>query len=200
MKDNVIVLKILRPLIKFASKFILRAEFNGLENIPDDGGVILAGTHTHIFDCLLLISASKRLPHFIVKKELYNKKIGAWFFGNAGTIPVDRSKKNPDAMKYAKKELNSGKVIAIFPEGTINKTEDNIMPFKYGAVKLSVDTNSPIVPFVIFGKYKFFKKSVSITFLKPLKISNDVDKYNKMLMNIINDEIVRRKNGKEEKR
>ena len=200
MKDNVIVLKILRPLIKFASKFILRAEFNGLENIPDDGGVILAGTHTHIFDCLLLISASKRIPHFIVKKELYNKKIGSWFFGNAGTIPVDRSKKNPDAMKYAKKVLNSDKVIAIFPEGTINKTKDNIMPFKYGAVKLSVDTNSPIVPFVIFGKYKFFKKSVSITFLKPLKISNDVDKYNKMLMNIINDEIVRRKNGKEEKR
>ena len=200
MKDNVIVLKILRPLIKFASKFILRAEFNGLENIPDVGGVILAGTHTHIFDCLLLISASKRIPHFIVKKELYNKKIGSWFFGNAGTIPVDRSKKNPDAMKYAKKVLNSDKVIAIFPEGTINKTEDNIMPFKYGAVKLSVDTNSPIVPFVIFGKYKFFKKSVSITFLKPLKISNDVDKYNKMLMNIINDEIVRRKNGKEEKR
>ena len=122
MKDNVIVLKILRPLIKIVSRFILRAKFNGLENIPDDGGVILAGTHTHIFDCLLLISASKRIPHFIVKKELYNKKIGAWFFGNAGTIPVDRSKKNPDAMKYAKKELNSGKVIAIFPEGTINKT------------------------------------------------------------------------------
>ena len=200
MKDKVIVLKILRPLIKFVSKFILRAEFNGLENIPNNGGVILAGTHTHIFDCLLLISASKRIPHFIVKKELYNKKIGAWFFGNAGTIPVDRSKKNPDAMKYAKKELNNGKVIAIFPEGTINKTKDNIMPFKYGAVKLSVDTNSPLVPFVIFGKYKFLKKSVSITFLKPLKISNDVDKYNKMLMNIINDEIVRRKNGKEESR
>ncbi len=200
MKDNVIVLKILRPLIKFVSKFILRAEFNGLENIPDDGGVILAGTHTHIFDCLLLISASKRIPHFIVKKELYSKKIGSWFFGNAGTIPVDRSKKNPDAMKYAKMVLNSDKVIAIFPEGTINKTKDNIMPFKYGAVKLSVDTNSPIVPFVIFGKYKFFKKSVSITFLKPLEISRDVDKYNKMLMNTINDEIVRRKNGKEEKR
>lgn len=200
MKDNVIVLKILRPLIKFVSKFILRAEFNGLENIPDDGGVILAGTHTHIFDCLLLISASKRIPHFIVKKELYNKKIGSWFFGNAGTIPVDRSKKNPDAMKYAKMVLNSDKVIAIFPEGTINKTKDNIMPFKYGAVKLSVDTNSPIVPFVIFGKYKVFKKSVSITFLKPLEISRDVDKYNKMLMNTINDEIVRRKNGKEEKR
>ena len=103
MKDNVIVLKILRPLIKFASKFILRAEFNGLENIPDDGGVILAGTHTHIFDCLLLISASKRIPHFIVKKELYNKKIGAWFFGNAGTIPVDRSKKNPVISGYSAK-------------------------------------------------------------------------------------------------
>ena len=199
MNDKVFILKILKPLIRFVSKFVFRAKWYGLENIPSDGSIILAGTHTHIFDCLLLISIPKRIPHFIVKKELYNSRIGSWFFGNAGTIPVDRSKKNPDAMKQAKKILNDGKVIAIFPEGTINKTKENIMPFKYGAVKLSVDTNSPIVPFVITGKYKFFKKCISITFLKPLDIIKDVDKYNKMLMKTVNDEIIRSKYESKEK-
>lgn len=196
MKEKIIILKILRPLIRFVSKYVLCAEFYGTENIPKSGGVILAGTHTHIFDCLLLISIPNRIPHFLVKKELYKSKIGAWFFGNSGTIPVDRSKKNPDAMKNAKDCLYNNKVIAIFPEGTINRSENNLLPFKYGATKLSIDTKSVIVPFVISGKYKFFRKSVSITFLKPLNIDDDIVKYNNNLMTIIEKEIVRRKNEK----
>lgn len=196
MKEKIIILKILRPLIRFVSKYVLCAEFYGTENIPKSGGVILAGTHTHIFDCLLLISIPNRIPHFLVKKELYKSKIGAWFFGNSGTIPVDRSKKNPDAMKNAKHCLYNNKVIAIFPEGTINRSENNLLPFKYGATKLSIDTKSVIVPFVISGKYKFFRKSVSITFLKPLNIDDDIVKYNNNLMTVIEKEIVRRKNEK----
>lgn len=196
MKEKIIILKILRPLIRFVSKYALCAEFYGTENIPKSGGVILAGTHTHIFDCLLLISIPNRIPHFLVKKELYKSKIGAWFFGNSGTIPVDRSKKNPDAMKNAKDCLYNNKAIAIFPEGTINRSENNLLPFKYGATKLSIDTKSVIVPFVISGKYKFFRKSVSITFLKPLNIDDDIVKYNNNLMTVIEKEIVRRKNEK----
>lgn len=196
MKEKIIILKILRPLIRFVSKYVLCAEFYGTENIPKSGGVILAGTHTHIFDCLLLISIPNRIPHFLVKKELYKSKIGAWFFGNSGTIPVDRSKKNPDAMKNAKDCLYNNKVIAIFPEGTINKSKNNLLPFKYGATKLSIDTKSVIVPFVISGKYKFFRKSVSITFLKPLNVNDDIVKYNNNLITVIENEIVRRKNEK----
>lgn len=196
MKEKIIILKILRPLIRFVSKYVLCAEFYGTENIPKSGGVILAGTHTHIFDCLLLISIPNRIPHFLVKKELYKSKIGAWFFGNSGTIPVDRSKKNPDAMKNAKDCLYNNKVIAIFPEGTINKSKNNLLPFKYGATKLSIDTKSVIVPFVISGKYKFFRKSVSITFLKPLNVDDDIVKYNNNLITVIENEIVRRKNEK----
>ncbi len=196
MKEKIIILKILRPLIRFVSKYVLCAEIYGTENIPKSGGVILAGTHTHIFDCLLLISIPNRIPHFLVKKELYKSKIGAWFFGNSGTIPVDRSKKNPDAMKNAKDCLYNNKVIAIFPEGTINKSKNNLLPFKYGATKLSIDTKSVIVPFVISGKYKFFRKSVSITFLKPLNVDDDIVKYNNNLITVIENEIVRRKNEK----
>ena len=196
MKEKIIILKILRPLIRFVSKYVLCAEIYGTENIPKSGGVILAGTHTHIFDCLLLISIPNRIPHFLVKKELYKSKIGAWFFGNSGTIPVDRSKKNPDAMKNAKDCLYNNKVIAIFPEGTINKSKNNLLPFKYGAMKLSIDTKSVIVPFVISGKYKFFRKSVSITFLKPLNVDYDIVKYNNNLITVIENEIVRRKNEK----
>ena len=51
------------------------------------------------------------------------------------------------------KVVIDNKVIGIFPEGTINRTEDIIMPFKYGAVKMSKETNKLLVPFAINNKY-----------------------------------------------
>ena len=60
------------------------------------------------------------------------------------------------------------------------------MPFKIGAVKMSKETNTKIVPFVITGKYKVFKKSVTIEFLKPIEIKSDnLTEENERLMNLI---------------
>lgn len=192
MKKNAIILIILRPLVWFVSKFVFFAKFNGIENIPANSCAILAGNHTSIKDCLLIIAICKRTPYFIVKKELHSSKIGKWFFSNSGTIPVDRNKKNPKAMDEAKSLLANGNLLVLFPEGTINKTKETIMPFKYGAVKLSNDTGAPIVPFVIKGKYKYFRKSISITFLKPISKNDDLDKYNEEFMNIVKNELERK--------
>jgi len=189
MKDKAIFLIILKPIIWLITKTIFFARFYGVENISENSALILAGNHSSILDCLLVISASKRPPHFLVKKELYKNVFSKWFFTYCGTIPVDRSKKNPDAMAKCKEYLYNKKIITIFPEGTINRTDDVIMPFKFGAVKLSSETSSPIVPFVIKGKYKFFRKSISITFLKPLEIKDDLDIYNNELMKIISNNL-----------
>ena len=59
-----------------------------------------------------------------------------------------------------------------------------------GAVSFASKTNSPIVPFVIKGKYKLFRKSVSLKFLKPYYIkSDDLNEENDKLMNIIKKEL-----------
>ena len=85
--------------------------------------------------------------------------------------------------------LNKDLCIGIFPEGTINRTKDIIMPFKIGAVKMSHDTNSKIVPFIITGKYRVFGKSVRIEFLKPISIGEDLSKENDRLMDIVKDKL-----------
>ena len=71
---------------------------------------------------LLLISSTKRCVHFLAKIELFkgNKKI---FFKNLGIIPVDRKRKNPEAIEKANEYLKENKIIGIFPESTINKTD-----------------------------------------------------------------------------
>lgn len=109
-----------------------------------------------------------------------------WFFKGMGIIPVDRKNKNPQALQEAIKNLNEKKVIGIFPEGTTNKTNDIIMPFKYGAVKMASETNAYIVPFSITGEYKFFGR-LKITFGEAYKIGTDLEQENKILMNKVID-------------
>ena len=171
--------KILIPLDKLFMK-IYRPIYIGKENIPKEGAIILAGNHTAKLDPLLLMSSTNRCIHFLAKIELFQgiKKI---FFKNVGIIPVDRKRKNPEAINLANKYLENNKVIGIFPESTINKTKDIIMPFKYGAVKMAKETNSMIVPFSITKKYRKFKKSVIICFGKPYKVKGTIEKENKIL-------------------
>ena len=128
------------------------------------------------------MSSTNRCIHFLAKIELF-KGIKKIFFKNLGIIPVDRSKKNPEAINKANEYLNNNMIVGIFPESTINKTQEIIMPFKYGAVKMAKETNCYIVPFAITGKYKFLKKSIIISFGKTYKITDDIEKENCKLEN-----------------
>lgn len=52
-------------------------------------------------------------------------------------IPVNRKEKDPTATLKAINVLNNGGAIGIFPEGTRNKTNELLLPFKFGAVSLA---------------------------------------------------------------
>lgn len=187
MKKNSILYNILRPIVTFLFKVFFTPKIIGKENIDYDKRMILAGNHTSIMDCALLMSSTKRNIHFLAKKELW-KFPQRIIFANMGLIPVDRSKKDPNALKSAYEYLNSEHLIGIFPEGTTEKGR-GLLPFKIGAVKMAKETNSIIVPFVIKGKYRLFSRNLSIEFLKPINVKADLDKENKKLRNIIKDEL-----------
>lgn len=177
--------RIVRPIVTFLVHIVFRPTYIGLENIPKSGRIVLAGTHTNDFDSPLLMSCTKRVIHFLAKESLTKGILGPAFKA-LGLIPVNRSIHDKGALKNAINTLEEDKVIGIFPEGTINRTDDLIMPFKIGAVKMSKETNTKIVPFVITGKYKVFKKSVTIEFLKPIEIKSDnLTEENERLMNLI---------------
>ena len=106
-----------------------------------------------------------------------------------GIIPVNRKIHDKNALAEAINTLNQDKVIGIFPEGTINRTKDIIMPFKIGAVKMSKETESDLIPFTIKGKYKLLKKNIVIEFYKPYKVENDLTEENRKLMEIIKENL-----------
>ena len=61
---DVLLYKILRPIIKVLFRIIWTPKYYGLENIPKEGRIVLAGNHTNILDSVFLISCTKRNIHF----------------------------------------------------------------------------------------------------------------------------------------
>lgn len=152
----------------------------GKENIPKDGSILIVGNHKHLMDQCLAIISTKRVIHYMAKKEYFDGKF-AWFFKLAGCIPVDRSKKDENAKSSGLEVLRNGEVLGLFPEGTRNRTENFLLPFKFGAVSMANKTDSYLVPFGITGDYKFRSKNLTIRFGKPFKACDDLEKANKKL-------------------
>jgi 1-acyl-sn-glycerol-3-phosphate acyltransferase len=181
MKESKLYI-ILRPLVKVLVKILLHPKIVNKEYIEKEGRIILAGTHTHDLDCVLLMASTKRPLHFLAKKELFEGKFG-FLFRNMGLIPVDRSIKDKSVIPKAIDYLNDEKAVAVFPEGTYS-TEHILLPFKIGTVKIAHDTNTKIVPFIIKGR--FYKRGLKIVYGKPFKIeSDDLDLENKKFRDLI---------------
>lgn len=191
MKEPLFYKYIAKPLIIFYVKIFLRPKVIGIDNIPKKGSVVLAGNHTNNLDSVMIAAINKRVVHFLAKDSLLKgwKKI---IFSGMAIIPVNRKIHDKDALINAVTALNNGLVVGVFPEGTINRTNDIIMPFKYGAVKMASETSSPIIPFIITGSYKLFNNNLRIEFLKPINIPKEEDLtiYNQKLMNIISKKLI----------
>lgn len=168
------------PFLYRISKFILGPIFKfyynpkviGKENIKCDGPIIIAGNHKHLYDQCLTIISTKRGINYMAKKEYFDNKKVAWFFKGVGCISVDRSKKDDKAVNSALNILKNSGAIGIFPEGTRNKTNEFLLPFKYGCVSMAKKTDAYIIPFGITGEYKFRSKNLKIRFGKPFKVGN----------------------------
>lgn len=177
--------KIIKFFLKPIFKVLYRPTILNAENIPNENAFIFAGNHKNAFDPLLIALSTKRPVRFIAKKELLEGK-ARFFFKALKVIPVDRTKKNKIATDTAIEVLKNGGIISLFPEGTRNKTNNLLLPFKFGAVSMAKKTNSPIIPFAITGEYKAFRKGIKIEFGKPIYIENmELPQANEYLMKTV---------------
>ena len=119
--NKMMLYKILRPLVYVLFKIVYKPEVINKEYIPKEGRCILAGTHTNNLDFISV--------RYVAKDELM-KGIKKYFFKAVGIIPVNRRIHDKSVIPTCVDLLNKEELIGIFPEGTINRTNDLIMPFK----------------------------------------------------------------------
>lgn len=170
MKENKKLYKVAKAIYSTLLKILYRPKAYGIENIPKEGAIIFVGNHRHAFDPIVVMTHTERIVHYMAKESLF-KGLHGRLFESIGLIKVYRTKSNPTAVVEAEEILKQGGTVGIFPEGTRNRTDQELLEFRHGAVAIAKQANSKIIPFAIKGKYRLFRKGLIIEFGKPIDVS-----------------------------
>ncbi|KGA20439.1 hypothetical protein GM50_1780 [freshwater metagenome] len=163
----------------------LRFNSKGVENIPRDGGAILAMNHIGYLDFALIGTCAlpvKRYIRFMAKRELFDNKIVGPLLRGMHHISVDRSSGSASFVA-ALRALKSGEIVGIFPEGTISVSFE-LKEFKSGVIRLAIGADVPVIPTAVWGSQRIWTKKVKrdlsrkkvpiyVAFGKPLYFSRD---------------------------
>jgi 1-acyl-sn-glycerol-3-phosphate acyltransferase len=139
----------------------LKFDFEGDENIPREGGAILAMNHVGYLDFALVGTAAlpvNRYVRFMAKKEIFDNKLAGPLMRGMHHICVDRSHGSASFVA-ALRALRGGEIIGIFPEGTISVSFE-IKELKSGAVRLAMAAGVPVIPTVVWGSQRIWTKKV----------------------------------------
>ncbi len=165
---------------KIAPFFIklLKIKVEGKENIPKEGGVIIAANHRSNLDPFVLNLVVGRPLIFLAKKSLFEVPLFGAFIKGAGAIPVNRNGRDTTSLKKSLQALKDNQCIAIFPEGTRSKPGKFLKPQK-GVGLLVSKGNAPVVPTLIEGtdkvlpvggKFpKLFTSDIVVKFGEPIQ-------------------------------
>lgn len=129
----------------------------GLENVPREGGAIIAANHLAVIDDALIPITCPRMVHFMGKAEYFEGKgikgrFKKWWFTSVGVFPVDRSggSKSLGALAHAREILEEGHLFGIHVEGT-RSPDGRLYRGHTGAARLALETGCPLVPTALVG-------------------------------------------------
>ncbi len=126
-----------------------RLEVLGLRNLPAQGGVLLLGNHISWLDWAMVQMASPRPVRFVMFRGIYELWYLKWFLDFFGVIPIG-SGKSKEALVRVTELLNAGKVVCLFPEGSISRS-GQLGEFKKGFEHAAKNADAEIVPFYLRG-------------------------------------------------
>ena len=148
--------------LRVAAALLARVKVEGLEHIPAEGPVLVICNHCSNADGMLLMAfvvpAMKRPMGWLGKEEALRWPLFGWGMRQNGVFGVRRGAGNLEAFKLAKRVLDEGGVLTIFPEGTRSPT-GALQEAKEGATVLAVRSGAPILPIAIVGSHRFWPKA-----------------------------------------
>ena len=160
----------------------------GEENVPKDQAVLYIVNHKSYFDIIITYARCPRLTGYIAKSDMQNVPLLRIWMRRLHCLFIDREnvKEALKTILAAIDNIKNGISMCIFPEGTRNKTEEQMLPFKEGSFKIAEKTGCPIIPMAITNSADVLedhmprvkKTHVIVEYGKPI-YPNELDKEQK---------------------
>lgn len=164
---------LLRFLSLLMTRLMYRFRIEGDQHIPTEGAALLVCNHVSFVDAMLLMAASPRPIRFIMDHRIFATPVLGWLFRLAKAIPIAPQKDDPvtyeRAFAEARRVLDEGDLLCIFPEGGITR-DGRLQPFKGGVMKILETHPVPVVPLALHGLWgSFFSRLGGAAMSQPFR-------------------------------
>ena len=191
-------------IVQFGFKGILflsgtRTTVIGFENIPKDEPVLFVGNHKSYFDVVISYAKMPNLTGYVAKKEIEKVPFLSTWMRFVYCLFLDRDdiKEGLKTILKGIEYIKQGISIVVFPEGTRNTFEDDMLPFKEGSLKLAEKSGCKIVPMVQNNTGECLEKHLPwikrthtvLEFCRPIDIKS-LDKEEKKFLGVYVQKII----------
>lgn len=141
---------------------MFRARVEGIEHLPAEGPVILAGNHPSTLDQFFPPLLTRRRVTYLAKKEHFTRPgpLGhalRLLLEGIGMVPLDRGGATAAeaALRRGREVLADGGLLGIYPEGT-RSPDGRLHRGKTGVARLALTTGAPVVPVAVVGSHALY--------------------------------------------
>lgn len=164
------VVVVVKPLLLVFTK----RDWRGVENLPPEGGIIVAVNHLSYVDPLVvahLLEDHGRAPRFLAKSTLFTVPVLKWILTGARQIPVHRNTADASqALSAAVDALHRGECVLIYPEGSATR-DPQLWPMRArtGVARLALLSGAPVIPVAQWGAHELLPYPTKKFHLLPRK-------------------------------
>jgi acyl-[acyl-carrier-protein]-phospholipid O-acyltransferase / long-chain-fatty-acid--[acyl-carrier-protein] ligase len=179
------VYKLPQSLVRFVLTFLMSRHYKtnvqGMQNIPEKGGVLLLGNHISFVDWAIVQIACPRPVHFVMEKSIYERWYLHWLLKSMGCVPIQAGASSKQSLEVVANLLNQGKVVCLFPEGMLSRT-GHLAEFRKGYERAAIlaqhteENPVKIVPFYLHGLWgsQFSRSSSRLKAVRSTGFSREV--------------------------
>lgn len=150
---------LMRFLVWMFMSMFYKVERKNIDRIPEEGACVLVCNHVSFFDALVLATAIRRPPRFVMDHNIFRNPLLNFIFRTARAIPIAPQKVDAALLEKAYDDiaaaLEAGEMVCIFPEGRITDNGD-MYPFKNGIQRITERTPVPVIPLALQGMWGSF--------------------------------------------
>ena len=139
-----------RILVTIPTILLYRVRGIGLENVPEQGPLVLAPNHFSQMDHFLVGVYLRRKVRFMAKSQMFGPPVLTYIYKHGGVFPVRRGHHDEEAIETARILIDQGEMLLVYAEGGRSRSGELGEP-KPGIGRIALETGAPIVPVAIHG-------------------------------------------------